>query len=378
MEKLLFISSYNFFEDNFGGGKASLRNYELLSKIFNVYYIFLSRDEKTLKQNKNSLPATKNKLHTLLTNIFGYNGYLTYTTEKKILKIIDSNKYNYIFFDTSNYGKITKKIKLKYPNIKIITFFHNIEYDFEKENYRVISNFMKIAYLFKIKASYKNEKMSTKYSDYIITLNKRDSRRLKILYEREADLELPITFKDKLDLKNMICPIQEEYILFVGSLFFANYYGIKWFIENVMPYINKTLVIIGKDFELKKLELERKNVKVIGTVKNVDEYYINATCVVMPIFNGAGMKVKTAEALMYGKLIYGTTEAFEGYEIEYEKVGGLCNTKEEFIKKLKDSNNRKFNEYSRKIFLEKYSFGCSEKIMKKFIDKEKSKVIKLK
>lgn len=37
---------------------------------------------------------------------------------------------------------------------------------------------------------------------------------------------------------------------------------------------------------------------------------------VMPIFSGSGMKVKTAEALMYGKFLIGTKEAFEGYEID--------------------------------------------------------------
>ena len=41
------------------------------------------------------------------------------------------------------------------------------------------------------------------------------------------------------------------------------------------------------------------------------------------------MKVKTCEALMFGKNIIGTKEAFEGYELDYQKVGAMCNTKEE-------------------------------------------------
>jgi hypothetical protein len=36
------------------------------------------------------------------------------------------------------------------------------------------------------------------------------------------------------------------------------------------------------------------------------------------------MKVKTCESLMFGKNIFATTEAFEGYELDYDKVGALC------------------------------------------------------
>ncbi len=37
--------------------------------------------------------------------------------------------------------------------------------------------------------------------------------------------------------------------------------------------------------------------------------------IISPIFVGGGMKVKTCEALMYGKNIIGTSESFEGYDI---------------------------------------------------------------
>jgi glycosyltransferase involved in cell wall biosynthesis len=61
---------------------------------------------------------------------------------------------------------------------------------------------------------------------------------------------------------------------------------------------------------------------------------------------------------MYGKNIIATDEAFVGYEVDYDKVGGKCNTTEEFIARIKDfeENPRpKFNAYSRQMFLEKYS-----------------------
>lgn len=48
-----------------------------------------------------------------------------------------------------------------------------------------------------------------------------------------------------------------DYLLFVGSYFKPNVEGIIWFIDNVMPYINYSLLIIGKGMEKIK-HLEKK------------------------------------------------------------------------------------------------------------------------
>ena len=58
---------------------------------------------------------------------------------------------------------------------------------------------------------------------------------------------------------------------------------------------------------------------------------------------------------MYGKNIIGSTETFEGYNVDTQKVGGLCNTAEEYIQCLQHYINHpipKVNNYSREIFLQ--------------------------
>ncbi|UYI78229.1 MAG: glycosyltransferase family 4 protein [Fusobacterium varium] len=360
IKKMLFISSTDINETNFGGSICSYRNYKIMENFFLIDLINFSKLD-----SKNQFRAPKNKFFTLMNNIFNYAGLLTYSSEKMILALIKKKKYEIIFLESSNFGKLAKKIKKINNNIKIITFFQNIEYDFIKSR---IKREGKIYYIL-LKATYYNEKLAVRFSDYLITLNSRDSGRLLKKYRRNTDCELPITLNDKIIKNNF--KTENSYILFVGSLFFANYYGIKWFVDNVMSSVDKILLIVGKKFETKREELERKNVKVIGTVDNLEEYYINADCVVMPIFDGAGMKVKTAEALMYGKTIYGTKEAFEGYNIEYEKIGGICNSKDEFINKINRDKGIKYNEYSREIFKKNYSYDSAIKIMKKFLKKNK-------
>jgi hypothetical protein len=61
---------------------------------------------------------------------------------------------------------------------------------------------------------------------------------------------------------------------------------------------------------------------------------------------------------MYGKNIIGTDEAFEGYDLDYEKAGARCNTKEEFITAINHFSSYQyplFNIYSRKMFVNNYS-----------------------
>ena len=97
---------------------------------------------------------------------------------------------------------------------------------------------------------------------------------------------------------------------------------------------------------------------------------VNASAVVCPIFSGSGMKTKTIEALRYGKIVFGTNEAFAGI---YETADGLflCNQANEFIiglEKLFDSTeDSKFNSSSYNLFMENYSFEAFEETLSNFM-----------
>ena len=161
------------------------------------------------------------------------------------------------------------------------------------------------------------------------------------------------------------CDNQEEYILFVGGLFYANEFGIRWFIEHVVPEIKTKLLIIGRGFEKLRKELEVKNkVQVIGATDDLGKYYADAKFIVAPIFDGSGMKTKIAEAMMFGKKVMGTSEAFVGYEDHLPDAGWLCNSKAEFIKVIMSVNeavdNQAFDNNLRKIYQENYSLESAE------------------
>lgn len=363
-KKLLYITMTDIFNINFGAAYTSNRNYKLLKKIINTDILIFSNN----KLDANYLiPKAKNKFETFYYLILGRFGY-NKKNEKKILKIIENQGYDYIFLDSSLLGGLCKKIKKTFPKIKIITFFHNIEYNFQKERARIEG---KVYYLLWF-IGYLNEKKSVIYSDKKIVLNQRENRELEKIYSKTSEYIIPLSFEDKFEEKKLENSSKVNY-LFLGANFYSNLEGVNWFIENVIENLEGKLYVVGKNFEHMKHKLEVNNqVKVIGTVEKTDDWYYKKNIIVSPIFSGAGMKTKIAEALMFGKYIVGTTEAFEGYDIDYNEIGGICNSKFEFIEKIRDVEkkivNEKYNVKSREYFIKKYSWETTEKLFRKMFD----------
>jgi len=348
MNDVLFISSQNIQNCYHGGSQCARRNYDAV-----INYFLGQVDYLNLKEYYSNLNL-KNKIIGKCRLILGCIHRICFRDEKKILDL--AVKHKYIFIEASIYGRLVKLIKKKFPQIQIITFFQNVEYEYAKYDFEHI----KYGFLNKLLHRYsifRNEQWTCRYSDVIIALNQRDANLIKHYYKRNVDAIIPISLPDKY-IKHQAMNISDSPLgLFLGSNFFANVHGILWFVKNVLPFVNIRLQIIGKN--MNKIDFPQSDkLEVLGYVDNLEPYMQNADFMVFPIFEGSGMKVKTCEALMHGKNIIGTHEAFEGYDVNFEKVGACCETAEEFIEAINEFPKRftyKFNEYSRNVFLEKYS-----------------------
>lgn len=337
-----------------GGQQVAKKNHSILKKIFGEKNTYLLMFTKNICSESNdrvfTLPVVTNSFENFLISFLGYRRFSP-VNKSKIKTILDTVNPDIIFMDSSELGKITKWIK---KDIKCIVHFHNIEFDYVWKNKIKRKRFYGFPILF---ATYFNERLSVKRADKIICLNERDNKRLEKIYKYKADLILPVSFEDKFKAEVIHRKMDERKLLFIGSNFPPNYHGIKWFVQNVMPKLSDfELLIVGKGFENKREELETTNVKVIGTVDNLEEYYYSYCSVVMPILYGDGMKVKTAEAMMYGMNIFATSEALEGYCVE--NIDGIyrCENEEDFVKSIK-------NAYQNQLIHE-----CAEEVRKSFLD----------
>lgn len=355
--KILFIrykKSKNILE---GGEQGSQKNYNVLSKLvgedsITTYYI---HDEN---KKKSVVDYAKGALYFPFNYYFG----LTPVRVKEIVQMAQT--YDVVFVDRSVFGIVAKKLKQSGYKGRIISFFHNVEVPYFEAK---LGN--KPGKSILLRCINANDRYACQYSDKTIALNPRDDNELFTRYGKKADVLIPVAFKDKYQREQYSSEMTrpQPLCLFLGAYFPPNNEGILWFVQNVLPYVNVKMKVVGKGMSrLKEEEQVLKDIEVISDAPDLLPYFEEADIMILPIFKGSGMKVKTCESLMYGKNIIATDEAFVGYEVDYDKVGGKCNTVDEFIACIKDFENNprpRFNAYSRQMFLENYS---EEVVVEKF------------
>lgn len=206
---------------------------------------------------------------------------------------------------------------------------------------------------------------SVRYGDKLICMSQRDSTLLQKVYGRSATHLSPMALRDKLSFKSKQCsdPPFNKFALFVGGVFYANVAGIRWFIKHVLSRIDIKVCIVGRGFEVFRVELEREGkVHVIGEVDDLSSWYRDAHFVIAPIFDGSGMKTKVAEALMFGKKVIGTPEAFSGYEDVVNLAGWSCSNADDFVAAISCAQSEvKLAYYPelRSLYEEKYSLQAA-------------------
>lgn len=323
---------------NSGGSSVDQRNLRILQSIYGFNNVLIEY-----------LPKTT--LKTVFNSMLSLSSYgVSRSQERKILQIQRENKCEVAFIEGSFCGRLVRELGKQGCNV--IIHMHNVEVILYKDRLKTEKNLTSfIKYLF---IQY-NEKESIKHAYSIINLNNRDSEDMCREYGRRADLILPITFPKR--ILSLDYPHNGNYLLFVGSNFFPNIEGILWFFSNVAPYIRKKIKIVGsccKNQIFTTVSIP-KNVELVGYVDNLEEYYLNASAVIAPIFHGSGMKTKTIEAMSYAKTIIGTDEAFVGIDNPDKTVGCKCNTAKEFIEAINNLDNRVINTNTLKTFEDSYT-----------------------
>jgi len=266
--------------------------------------------------------------------------------------------HNQIFIDGSNLGRLAAEVKQALPSVHVYTFFHNIEARFF---WGAVRRRPSVHALGVMVANYSAERMAVRASGTLITLSKRDSDLMTRLYGRAATAISPMALRDKLpagSIEEVRSPKKKRYLLFVGGAFYANRLGIEWFVHNVVPHIQVKTCVVGFGLDDYREAFEgNPKVEIVGGVDNLADWYRDAYAVIAPIFDGSGMKTKVAEALMFGKKIIGTPEAFSGYEADIDLAGWCCRTDREFadvINRIQEAPA--FDAELRHIYESKYSY----------------------
>jgi glycosyltransferase involved in cell wall biosynthesis len=104
-------------------------------------------------------------------------------------------------------------------------------------------------------------------------------------------------------------------LLFVGSSAQHNVEAIRVFVDEVLPKV--ALVCPETELEVcgsvvSSLEANVPNVRLTGVADDLAVHYAQANIVINPALSGSGLKIKTVEALAYGKCLVTTPIGAEG------------------------------------------------------------------
>lgn len=343
-------------QDKSGGGTNGNMHCRMINsnENLNVYTMYITNQSIELTDHvmKTEDSSRIEKIEAVL---HGYPPYLNKKAVTRIIETIQEKDISIVYIDNSISGQLVKRIKEKYTDITIIAFFHDIEIVKMREDKDVSFLRKMILPLF-----YRNERLTVEFADRTIVLNERDKKQYKREYKKAPDAIVPISIPEILNLPFNVKHNGNErlQLLFVGVEYGPNLSGVRWFLNNVLPDITCDFVfnIVGYNMEKYRKEFEEcsDKVHVIGTVESLREWYVNADLIVAPIFEGGGMKVKTAEALSYGKHFVGCTESLEGYwegmpKFFWNKKIFKCDDPKDFAKAINRLANEEFYINDREI-----------------------------
>lgn len=204
---------------------------------------------------------------------------------------------------------------------KVIVRVHNVEYDFAMRWHRSEKS---LESLITSRLTGKRERRVLERADVLVVLTEEDRKRLLEIYGR--GLEDRMTIIPVCIASAGTSPARADnggvlQLLVTGSLWFgANYQGVMWLMQQVLPRLNidYRLQVAGSHPAdvLKDAVAQNDKVELADTPETIRPFFERADVVLIPVFDGAGMKVKVAEAMAYGKPVVATPHALIGYECD--------------------------------------------------------------
>ncbi len=119
---------------------------------------------------------------------------------------------------------------------------------------------------------------------------------------------------------------------FIGGNSDANYAAIYWFIQKVWPIVNSlpiSLHIYGSICD--RFPQYQKNIELHGLVDDLSEAYIHCDIMINPMIHGGGIKIKSIEAMAYGKPLIASLEGAVGIDNPEQSGLIVAKNRKEFI-----------------------------------------------
>lgn len=384
---ILYITDNNIM--GHGGGCLGARKYYSAIKAYaakkNASFRVISLGQNMPEAM--NVDVVKNRKLDKSARLHGHSNFMYFTWEKHKDKIMAYHA-DVLFLGRTRLGFIAKELKKVQPEIKIITFVDNIEYDYV-DSYFALKKGIKGKILKTIEKYVvrNDEGDAVKYSDRLVYLTHRDVKRCKELYHYNDPCEyiLPICLEHTRNLK---IKTSKKTVAFIGSLGYgANVSAVEMLIKQVwLPNFAQNddfqLIIAGGNpiDEIYRWTKLAPNIRLVANFNEPEDFLPQNSLMVAPIPTGAGMKVKVAETLSMGLPIAGSDEALVGYEeaIKDDKLYGIqrANAVEEYVHAIQtfaemdDGMLLQIECQNVQLFQKYYTFKRAKKLVSELISKK--------
>lgn len=183
--------------------------------------------------------------------------------------------------------------------------------------------------------SYREEQFILNHFDAVLAIQKNEYEILRKMLPHKVLLLCPhsVTYDSQYQKSNEI-----RNIGFIGADNEANYSGLDWFIKQVWPIVkqlNLNLYIFGKvGARFQDVCDADESIKNMSDKLSQAEIYSLVDCMINPVFVGGGLKIKTLEALAYGKPLISSKEGSVGIDNQDENGIIVAHNRLEFIESL--------------------------------------------
>ncbi len=282
-----------------------------------------------------------------------------------IKRRVRDGRIDLVFLDSSYFGLVAAALFRMKSATTIVIFYHDILVDW----WRTAGQGSRLRKWFWARVYRRVERLSTRSADIRIFLTERDRNLATVEYGIDGGAIVTVSVADLFDLRQSA----ESYasrdrsvrvLLFVGTDYKPNVDGVSWFVARILPHIRSRLRVVGRGMENYRRAWSSDRTEIVGAVENLPQEYRCADAVVLPLLEGSGMKIKTVEALMFGKRVFGTPEAFVGFDLDMPSVGSLCDSEKCFISTIKAWEDGPpdpdgVNRASRAAFVSRYSYDAT-------------------
>ncbi len=285
--------------------------------------LFQLSDIKNNKKNIETIIIKKNKpifkILKIINIISSIRRY--FHDEKKKILILEGPSWIFYSYILIIFFKFFQK------DTFIVYRSHSVEYEIRKANSNIL-----ISQLTKIFENY-----VVNYSNVSTSVSLKEKFKFEKLYRKQTYLfPNSLNIKKLKNLKELKVKrtLPKKFIMFNGSYNYKpNKVAIDYIIKNLIPELIKQnifLVLTGNH----KTNFHSKYVINLSFVTTGELKYLHrkSICVLVPIFEGYGTRIKILEAMIWNNRIISTKKGIEG--IKFKKTGNIIisNNKKKFLR----------------------------------------------